>query len=178
MSCKADCSLKVCLCGEAYKELTVSELEKIYSLIGLQILKKSAPDPELVKRDEIALTLLQIRREINEDHPVFNVYNHAVECDNKRPTELLQMINGRSNVYFHGFCDKQDDLAYSKGTIVVSEGIYNVNAYGTPAILFIWLPESSSRSPNKLYKGLIVEINDNDRMIDAYAKYTKKAPSI
>lgn len=73
------------------------------------------------------------------------------------------------NIYFHGFMDAYDDIAYVKGKVSIEPGIYEVVTYGIPALLFVW--RYTDEHPRDL-KGLIVRVGDTKNIEDAYKKYT------
>ncbi|ABY63133.1 hypothetical protein ST201phi2-1p307 [Pseudomonas phage 201phi2-1] len=72
------------------------------------------------------------------------------------------------NIYYHGFMDEFDDIAYVKGNVSIEPGIYEVVTYGIPAILFLW---RFTHDHHRDLKGLIVKVGDDDMMKDAYQKW-------
>lgn len=80
-------------------------------------------------------------------------------------------VEGCWNIYFHGFMDAHDDIAYVKGKVKINPGIYEIVTYGIPALLFIWQWTNSDHP--RVLKGLIVRADDIESINDAYVKYTE-----
>lgn len=72
------------------------------------------------------------------------------------------------NIYYHGFMDRYDDIAYVKETTTLEPGVYEITTYGIPAYLFLW--KSGTDHPRNL-KGLIVRTDDLRMVDDAFTKY-------
>lgn len=72
------------------------------------------------------------------------------------------------NIYFHGFMDELCDIAYVKQTTVIEPGIYEVEVYGIPAILYLW--KYTDEHPRDL-KGLICRADDVEARADAQEKF-------
>lgn len=75
------------------------------------------------------------------------------------------------NIYFHGFNDQYDDIAYVTQRTEIPPGIYDVVVNDTPCLLFAW--QYCNESFNNL-KGLIVEASNAAMVADAFAKYSAK----
>lgn len=95
-----------------------------------------------------------------------------IEHDHQQNPDLnpreYQRLEGCWNVYFHGFMDERDDIAYVLKPTKVEPGIYEVEVYGVPAVLFIWDTLIEHHRP---LKGLIVRKGDTELMDDAQLKY-------
>ncbi|QXO10216.1 hypothetical protein pEaSNUABM37_00257 [Erwinia phage pEa_SNUABM_37] len=101
-----------------------------------------------------------------------DLLNEASERDAGRDTERLQRVDG---AYFHGFCDKGDDLVYTSGPIkhVVEEGIHDVTVYGMKAKFYYWVAIAPYWPGGKRPRGLVV-LEGTDSEIDAKAKFNRK----
>lgn len=101
-----------------------------------------------------------------------DLFNYAEEQHAGRDTERLQCMDG---VYFHGFCDKRDDLVYTRGPIkpVVEEGIHDVTVYGIKAKLYYWKAIAPYWPGGKRGRGLVV-LEGTDSEVDAKAKFKRK----
>lgn len=99
-----------------------------------------------------------------------DLFNYAVEEDAGRSTRTLETLHG---CYFHGFCDKGDDLVYINSGVVVDPGIHDVVVYGQPAKLLYWVAEDPSWPGGKRPRGLVV-LPGTDSEKDATAKYNRK----
>jgi len=101
-----------------------------------------------------------------------DLFNYAEEQHAGRDTERLQCMDG---VYFHGFCDKRDDLVYTRGPIkpVVEDGIHEVTVYGQKAKLYYWTAISPSWPGGKRPRGLVV-LEGSESELDAKAKFERK----
>lgn len=73
------------------------------------------------------------------------------------------------NIYYHGFMDEYDDIAYVKGKVSIEPGIYEIVTYGIPALLFVW--RYATEVGQRDLKGLIVKADDTKLIEDAYTKY-------
>lgn len=73
------------------------------------------------------------------------------------------------NIYFHGFMDQFDDIAYVKVPTAIEPGIYDVVTYGIPAVLFVW---KYTKEHDRDLKGLIVKADDAEMLENARVKYT------
>lgn len=80
----------------------------------------------------------------------------------------LKRVERCWNIYYHGFMDERDDIAYVHGKVVIEPGIYEVEVYGIPAILYLW---KYTDDHTRDLKGLIVRKGDEEMMMDAQNKY-------
>lgn len=75
-------------------------------------------------------------------------------------------LSGSWNIYYHGFMDRYDDIAYVKKPVEIEPGIYPIKTYGVDAYLFIWLDASINR-----LRGLITTQTNERWIADALSKY-------
>ncbi len=84
-----------------------------------------------------------------------------------KPSEFVR-VERCWNIYFHGFMDEKCDITYVKGKVEIEPGIYEVEVYGIPAVLYLWkYTDDHSRD----LKGLICRADDAEMRADAQAKY-------
>lgn len=101
-----------------------------------------------------------------------DLLNEAVERDAGRDTGDLVRMDG---IYFHGFCDRGDDLVYTRGPVkpIVEDGIHDVTVYGSNAKLYKWTAFSPGWPGNLRPRGLVV-LESTDCEVDAKAKFERK----
>lgn len=104
------------------------------------------------------------------DVEFFNYYEDRAVNPKVDPVEYLR-VDGTWNIYFHGFYDRYDDIAYVKVPTVIQPGIYEVSVRGIECYLFYW--QSTDRK-----RGLIVRKADPELIEEAYQKYLKQAAYI
>lgn len=98
-----------------------------------------------------------------------DLLNYAKERDEGRSTDDLVTVTG---AYFHGFCDKGDDLVYVKeGTALPEAGIHDVTVYGQQAKLYYWFATQEGWGVRG--RGLVV-LEGTDCAADAKMKYEEK----
>ncbi len=100
----------------------------------------------------------------------FNL-GHDRNLDDELDASEYQRVNRCWNIYYHGFMDRYDDIAYVKVPTNIEPGIYEVVTYGIPAILFVWM---YCNDHTRDLKGLIVKVGDDELMEDALAKYNAR----
>lgn len=96
----------------------------------------------------------------------FNYGQDKFERPDDTHAENYQRVKGTWNVYYHGFMDRYDDIAYVKSPTTIEPGIYEIETYGVEAYLFFW------QGGDRL-RGLIVRKEDQAMIEDAYKKYLK-----
>lgn len=102
----------------------------------------------------------------------FNLGQARFDNNFNNPDDVnkYQRVKRCWNIYFHGFNDRYDDIAYVKEPTTIEPGIYEVVIEGIPCYLFLWQYESDPEFKNNL-KGLIVKVDDRTMVSDAYNKY-------
>lgn len=101
-----------------------------------------------------------------------NYVKDRTDNPNIDPSQYLR-VQRCWNIYFHGFMDEGDDIAYVLERTAIEPGIYEVDVYDIPAILYLWDTHDGHHRP---LKGLIVRKGDISGMVDAQQKYdTNKA---
>jgi hypothetical protein len=106
-----------------------------------------------------------------------NWINRGYEL-NKNPgvdTSGYNRVEGVWNIYFHGFMDRFDDIAYVEGSVTIEPGIYETTAYGEKCYLFLWVADPTHP---RTMKGLITRISDTEQVVDALAKYISNQSTI
>lgn len=108
------------------------------------------------------------------DVQFFNYYEEQAKAEAVSPA-MYQRVERTWNIYYHGFMDSLDDIAYVKETTTIEPGVYEVTTYGIPAYLFLW--KYCDDHPRDL-KGLIVRADDLRMVDDAFIKYTNEQNTI
>lgn len=100
-------------------------------------------------------------------------FNHGLDHskDDKVIASEYHRVDRCWNIYFHGFMDQFDDIAYVKVPTTIEPGIYEVVTYGIPAILFLW---KYTDDHHRDLKGLLVKADGGESMLDALAKYNSR----
>lgn len=105
------------------------------------------------------------------DVQFFNLGYDRSDVDGNTEAGEYRRVDRCWNIYFHGFMDQFDDIAYVKVTTAIEPGIYEVVTYGIPAILFLW---KYTDDHHRDLKGLLVKADDAVRLKNAHVKYTMK----
>lgn len=107
------------------------------------------------------------------DTTFYNLGKIRAENNNENPMDVAdyKRLEKCWNVYFHGFNDRYDDIAYVKGTVTIEPGIYDVMVDGEECYLFLW--DTKDEHPRPL-KGLIARIKDKKLVKHAKAMYDQQ----
>lgn len=108
------------------------------------------------------------------DFEFFNYYEDRAK-DNSIGWENYHRLPNTWNVYFHGFMDELDDIAYVRVPVELEPGIYETTSYGIHCYLFYW----KERDVGSKYKrGLLVKHDDQEWLEDALTKYQEQVNNL